>query len=1716
MRKFNFSSLNFKFFYFFIILFSLFLIEVAAFENFQRPLEYQSFLILDLSNFLSTGELKAKAIYYYSNFTEKKEGNFSTQSQKVEKKPAAGALVSFYINNQPIVDENGNVICSKLEADENGEVICKKALYILNPFSTSPKVLKVFELNTDLIITAKLEKSPKSPLIRPTTSEPFIISLGKSSSEAFFLSIQKVVFSPSHLPICLFLFLIGGIFFASMFYQGRNPFSVFDITVPIIPNVANPKVKPSIVSANLSIMRKEVMFQTRQIERLMRLNKIFLSRKDAMIVDRVLNRLKTKASLSPDEFRKFKEELSQISPRFGKIKKFYLDALDAWQALVAQLESVAFARAGPVEGRSFLYKLTSNLGKGLAKITSAFPFLRYVDKIPYVYRVRMVITNWIASREASRYMHRTLIKSLMANTIGKTKLAEKIGLSNLLKEYKADSKVVGFIPNIIDNYRLKSYKISDALTHKYLELFIISILRSHDKDAFKNGQIKESKELEKAHLLLKDLFEKAQQKAKEAIKNEQLSAELLNRLTSIYFAKELGNYMLQNKIPLFSSLGIREFSEKEIRQILKDLGSIQKVIVEDTKEARSLNTSSVSVDGSVRLGIKGFDPENVFERYNLLAKIIQRHAEDKNPLILIGRSLIEIFDKFFSNRAGEDIQKRYIFMLRKLEEETIKSRYLNFLLEKEAAFLDSKKIFQAGKVSSPLFGGNFSTWIKQIQPELSSKKIAAMAEYDKAAEWAARRAGSGFWRSKHSPVEEELRAKLLRLSDYYSYLFGGGVVDLFDKFDNNYRKDLVVYHSLKETFKIFFPGQSWNATTFNAWLERGVLFGDLKKAAFVNNAKMELLPLPSGFVWNEKGYVVGAYLSLLSHKDKSYLSYEVKNLIPVLFGSDYAERLIGLKIAVKTGEETFRIGKFTDPQVFKMWNFLDQEIKKFLQLSQFSRTEDKITAFKNIERLALQLNGHVHFVLTSYIMDGGRTLGENANLKISPFSSIYYKSLAPLENIFVGMSDLGWRLQEWYSAQAYARMVMYHFTENYNRGLYTYSESEKRELSFSSIQEAKKLEKYEKELSKVFDPGRFETQGLLNRFFNVAEQTVMRDPRITYGSGYGLDPAVMSGYPTGQYYPEHPRLYAFYEGIPGSRLAYPFFYIAYEIGRLFAIYNRPFFTLTVGYTSAYRYDPELGFPYGHHEKPSFLQTVRSLFRPSYSFDSLRIFGDMLATFGIKAKEFPTKYSFRTYISDLESGKDTDRFFGLIGSTFRDKYYVIENRTGRDITTAGGLHRPYELTASWETGSVVKRTLVPGMIHYDWDERWHLYPYAALNLTRPIPNSPLSKLTLISPQLELLARAGEIERYTSYSGLGTNFYAESVSTMYKINTSLITEYYKIQQTIQSFGFLNSPFVFPLAPIPVLAWQIMRRTIPSIRNQPYVALPPVRTSKKLTSEEQVAEMYMKAASQQALAAGEREYRCPTHHISVRAGTFCPLCYTSEEERASRFSYKFTNSILRKIYSTANTLKALNPFIEDHFLNTIYCSMHHIPFERGTVCPMCSVEKLRTQQGLVSSIFQLSELRADLKEINKEIKKVLRSSVDNEEKLAMLAELEKRKEELLKPIGLIDELDRSYNYHVLYESLYIQKERLRRKEREVAEELERGHISERLLSSSSDTSPLLPPPPKLLPPSKSSHSPPPPPPPPPIDLGGSSSQSSETDLIIKKKTNLSSENSEKEGNE
>ncbi len=128
--------------------------------------------------------------------------------------------------------------------------------------------------------------------------------------------------------------------------------------------------------------------------------------------------------------------------------------------------------------------------------------------------------------------------------------------------------------------------------------------------------------------------------------------------------------------------------------------------------------------------------------------------------------------------------------------------------------------------------------------------------------------------------------------------------------------------------------------------------------------------------------------------------------------------------------------------------------------------------------------------------------------------------------------------------------------------------------------------------------------GMAVPFYNVAEQTVMRDPRVAFGVGqYGLGPAIMVGYPTGQFVGERPNMWAGYNLMPGDWTSKFTGKLSYMAAMGYGMATRTFFAKLSGYMSMYHLDPDKANSSSYHE-PGIFAAIQSLFKPSQSFNWL--------------------------------------------------------------------------------------------------------------------------------------------------------------------------------------------------------------------------------------------------------------------------------------------------------------------------------------------------------------------------------------------------------------------------------------------------------------------------------------------------------------------------------
>jgi len=1547
---------------------------------------------VDASDLLTSGEIKAKVSYTSVKIDENTTNKVSKVGFSTQILPAENASVSFYINNQPVTDKDGNPSCLKLLADKNGEVSCK-ALYFLNPYpkSDNDKVIRTLDFTQDIYITVKVEPSVLAPYIQTAVSEPIYLSAPKYSSSAFYVALKKEAISLFNFAACFPLFLVLGLFLAAMFYQGRSPFSLYDITVPRLPSIGNPRVKSPTIPANLAIMKKELKSHFKRLNQAFAsLSKMYPNQQE---FKDILNILKSKKLSLEQKFQRI-QQFENFLRNFNfplmekneanRMRNIILSTLDVWKALSIQLQAISNARTG--KQKTLIGKTSGWVSGKLEYLATPFKFLNY---LPYVERVKLAVNTMLGSREANIDVRRSLWRGIGANTLGKIPR-----LRPLFEDYIAESQKVANIPDIRVKLALDSLILYQAQIKNLTVLLMFSLARkiSKNKEIFDNKGLNLSEEkYNRLQKIISDLMKNAKQNAE----NDQLvknNPNYLSLLTDYYFALELYLYLKRTNSKIYGLDG-RNISNRQLNELFSDLSQIRKQLAEVIPIKK--DQSGMLIPDKDQL--KNVNPEAVYKLYNQINKV----GEDTS-FILVGKSLFSFFE-ILAIRLGiinpsSDPALKLHFIRSRTEEFVALTELTNGLRDKRS-YQDMR---------------NLLTFQINSQDSIYNKLYGGTGALRNALNFTLRRQTTNYFFIPTDLNTETQKALLQRTSGYLNSLYGRDVIGVFDEFSNIHRQNLQFYHSLRSTIGFFLGSNvNWDAEGYNAWLKRGVLFEDAKKAIFINDAKMTLVPVPTGFRFDNAGNILDAYIRTHPHKNLSYLTYDLENLYPVLFGSNYAQRFVGATILYGKGN-VFVPGTVFDSYVKKIQDELDRQISQFINpypLSTLAQggslaNQNKVQIFQNIRSLATNLSLYEKIVPSGFLINGGRELEDNSQIKISPVRNLLYFVYRFGEPIYIGaFGDMRWRLQEWYSAQAYARQVYYHATrvyeevqqslenkrQNLTEGL-TVSESVLEDVSkvFSGVYERNYPTLPIVRYSSLFQNFAYTSGGKFNladRFYLVAEQTVMRDPRITYGGGYGLEPAVMSTYPSGQYYNEPPILWAFFEGIPGSKLTYPLYAFSWHLGKTFAIINRPFFTLLTGYTTVYHQDPEQGYPYGFFERGTIIEAVRSFLKPSMS---MRV-GDIFRTFSKPVSEM-----LPADINRVLGGGELELYN-------KEGFYSVSHRSDLDMVAAGGRQRPLELTSPHESPSIVYRTDVPGKLFYSWAGIRYLYPYAAYGVAYPREGGSLALLNRYMAQ--------------TYENTTVDVYRD----IYKINTSLFSHQERLNQTIQAFGLLNSPYVFPIAPLPVIAWQFIKR-FRAFRNQPWNVLPP---DTEPPSEVLLSRGALENAILEARQSGATTYVCPVHGIRLPVSTPCPICTFDTRTRAERISARIQNFVERKGFSlyyafTHSFFYAplkegdLPPYGADkYYALKVHCPFHHIYYERGTVCPLCLKEAhARSGASEWQSIRYAVSINYQLRELNRSIERVIDTpGLSNETKIAVMRDLEQQK------IDILDEsrnmLDRTFLY-------------------------------------------------------------------------------------------------------
>jgi len=262
-----------------MILLLVLMLPAASFaQNPYSDAAFRTFISVSVDNTTVTAKLTYLNITYFRQINESKiaevakkvnasrdpsdlyqPGNYSIDSFTAEVLPAKNISMTFTFEGNPVLDASGNEICNLTKTDENGMASCDIRHY-KDPVNGATRKLEDYK--SCGYATVKSEEKGDLPSASQTTT---VCPENVYALSAFAGAIQSEV--GSNLPFCFPAMLIAGLLIAAMYYSGRDPLSLFDITVPKLPKTPSFKVKMQTSPQMLRQVQRRYMMMKKQARR---------------------------------------------------------------------------------------------------------------------------------------------------------------------------------------------------------------------------------------------------------------------------------------------------------------------------------------------------------------------------------------------------------------------------------------------------------------------------------------------------------------------------------------------------------------------------------------------------------------------------------------------------------------------------------------------------------------------------------------------------------------------------------------------------------------------------------------------------------------------------------------------------------------------------------------------------------------------------------------------------------------------------------------------------------------------------------------------------------------------------------------------------------------------------------------------------------------------------------------------------------------------------------------------------------------------------------------------------------------------------------------------------------------------------------------------------------------------------------------------------------
>ncbi|MFA6328155.1 MAG: hypothetical protein WCY41_01790 [Candidatus Micrarchaeia archaeon] len=167
-------------------------------------------------------------------------GNYSIDNFTAEVDPLNCSALHFTFEGMEIVDGAGEKACDPINTSEQGMASCKITHYK----DANGTVHPIDDYKSCGYVTIRADSMVRGSAKFPEASQTAVVCpVSNAGLSAFAPAIYKAISDRNRLPFCFPAMLIAGLLIAAMYYAGRDPLSLFDITTPKLPKAKTFRVR---------------------------------------------------------------------------------------------------------------------------------------------------------------------------------------------------------------------------------------------------------------------------------------------------------------------------------------------------------------------------------------------------------------------------------------------------------------------------------------------------------------------------------------------------------------------------------------------------------------------------------------------------------------------------------------------------------------------------------------------------------------------------------------------------------------------------------------------------------------------------------------------------------------------------------------------------------------------------------------------------------------------------------------------------------------------------------------------------------------------------------------------------------------------------------------------------------------------------------------------------------------------------------------------------------------------------------------------------------------------------------------------------------------------------------------------------------------------------------------------------------------------------------